>query len=114
MTHVYATIVLQPPARAASLLTALSTPNCADLQDLSISRPSSRLPWGIRVPDDETHTVYVWIDALVNYLTAAGYPWKGGEAYGEGQVWPPELMIVGKDIVRYASHLHATQSRVVH
>lgn len=94
--------VLQPPSRTAALLAAIVVEDAPDLQDLSISRPSSRLSWGIRVPDDDEHTIYVWIDALVNYLTASGYPWKGGEAFAEGQVWPPELMIVGKDIIRYA------------
>lgn len=44
------------------------------LPDVSISRPASRVSWGIKVPDDDTQTVYVWLDALVNYLTVAGYP----------------------------------------
>lgn len=44
------------------------------LKDISISRPSDRVSWGIPVPDDDTQTVYVWLDALVNYLTSAGYP----------------------------------------
>lgn len=70
------------------------------MNDLSISRPASRLSWGIPVPDDPQHTIYVWIDALVNYLTAAGYPWRGGEAFEKGKVWPPDLQVVGKDIVR--------------
>lgn len=46
------------------------------LKDISISRPIDRVSWGIPVPDDNTHTVYVWLDALVNYLTSAGYPDK--------------------------------------
>lgn len=44
------------------------------LKDISISRPSDRVSWGIPVPDDDSQTVYVWLDALVNYLTSAGYP----------------------------------------
>lgn len=44
------------------------------LNDISISRPSDRVQWAIPVPDDNTQTVYVWLDALVNYLTSAGYP----------------------------------------
>lgn len=44
------------------------------LKDISISRPIDRVSWGIPVPDDGTQTVYVWLDALVNYLTSAGYP----------------------------------------
>ncbi|GAA6026859.1 hypothetical protein JCM8097_005913 [Rhodosporidiobolus ruineniae] len=92
---------VQPPSRSTALVSSLLQPISTDLNDLSISRPSSRLSWGIRVPDDPDHTIYVWIDALVNYLTAAGYPWNGGEAFEEGKVWPPNLQIVGKDIIRF-------------
>lgn len=94
---------MQPPSRTTALLASLSPADAnepTDLADLSISRPASRLTWGIPVPDDPDHTIYVWIDALVNYMTVAGYPWQGGEAHAEGQVWPPDLMIVGKDIIR--------------
>lgn len=69
-----------------------------NLQDLSISRPVERLNWGIPVPGDETQTIYVWLDALVNYLTKAGYPFPPGQ---EGQFgWPADVHVVGKDIVR--------------
>lgn len=44
------------------------------LPDLSVSRPSSRVHWGIRVPNDDSQSIYVWLDALINYLTCAGYP----------------------------------------
>lgn len=91
---------VQPPSRTTALVSSLSNPSSTDLNDLSISRPASRLSWGIPVPDDPQHTIYVWIDALVNYLTAAGYPWLGGEAFEKGKVWPPDLQVVGKDIVR--------------
>ena len=64
------------------------------LQDLSISRLRSRLTWGIPVPGDPQHTMYVWMDALVNYMTALGYPdMQPG--------WPADVHIVGKDIVRF-------------
>lgn len=63
------------------------------------------------MPDDPDHTIYVWIDALVNYLTGAGYPWtqpttssttlSHSPHFTEGQVWPPNLMIIGKDIIRF-------------
>ncbi|KAG0666651.1 methionyl-tRNA synthetase [Rhodotorula mucilaginosa] len=92
---------VQPPSRSAALLSALDHPLSTDLNDLSISRPTSRLSWGIRVPGDPEHTIYVWIDALVNYMTVAGYPWQGGEEFAAGQVWPPDLQVVGKDIIRF-------------
>jgi methionyl-tRNA synthetase len=70
-----------------------------DLQDLSVSRPVDRLTWGIRVPDDETQTIYVWLDALVNYITKAGYPWAPGRESAGG--WPADVQVIGKDIVRF-------------
>jgi len=70
-----------------------------DLEDLSISRPVDRLSWGIRVPDDETQTIYVWLDALVNYITKAGYPWAPGQETAGG--WPANIQVIGKDIVRF-------------
>ncbi|KAG0645199.1 Methionyl-tRNA synthetase [Hyphodiscus hymeniophilus] len=69
------------------------------LQDLSVSRPVERLSWGIRVPDDETQTIYVWLDALINYVTKAGYPWAPGTESELG--WPADVQVVGKDIVRF-------------
>ncbi|KAL7423543.1 methionyl-tRNA synthetase [Cryptotrichosporon argae] len=66
----------------------------ADMQDLSISRPTSRLHWGVPVPGDASQTIYVWVDALVNYITVAGYP-------GEMRAWPADVHVVGKDIVRF-------------
>lgn len=70
----------------------------AGLQDLSVSRPSSRLQWGIRVPDDDTQTIYVWLDALINYLTMTGYPSGEGDKH---KLWPPNVQVIGKDIVRF-------------
>lgn len=69
------------------------------LEDLSISRPVERLTWGIRVPDDESQTIYVWLDALINYITKAGYPWAPGKETAEG--WPADVQVIGKDIVRF-------------
>lgn len=67
------------------------------LADISISRPRSRLTWGIRVPDDPEHTVYVWFDALLIYLSGVGYSkTTPGAAIG----WPADLQIIGKDILR--------------
>lgn len=69
------------------------------LEDLSISRPYDRLTWGIRVPEDETQTIYVWLDALMNYVTKAGYPWQPGRDTAGG--WPADCQVIGKDIVRF-------------
>uniref|UniRef100_A0A914WSW5 Methionine--tRNA ligase, mitochondrial n=1 Tax=Plectus sambesii TaxID=2011161 RepID=A0A914WSW5_9BILA len=63
-------------------------------EDLSISRDRSRLQWGIAVPNDPTQTVYVWLDALTNYLTVAGYPAKMSQ-------WPPDCQVIGKDILKF-------------
>ncbi|KAK3995641.1 putative methionine--tRNA ligase [Cladorrhinum sp. PSN332] len=71
-----------------------------NLSDLSISRPVQRLSWGIRVPDDSNQTIYVWVDALVNYITMAGFPgWTPGREYENG--WPADVHVIGKDIVRF-------------
>ncbi|NXH23012.1 SYMM protein, partial [Bucco capensis] len=66
-----------------------------DLPDLSVSRERSRLQWGIPVPNDPTQTIYVWVDALVNYLSVVGYP----ETHGEW--WPAAHHVVGKDILKF-------------
>ena len=66
------------------------------LADLSISRTS--FDWGVPVPDSPGHVMYVWVDALTNYLTGAGYPGKGGVGFGR---WPADLHVIGKDIVRF-------------
>lgn len=61
---------VRPQKFAKILLDMLDEP----LADVSVSRPAARVPWAIPVPDDHTQTVYVWLDALVNYLTSVGYP----------------------------------------
>ncbi|MCX7760756.1 MAG: methionine--tRNA ligase [Hydrogenothermaceae bacterium] len=65
------------------------------LKDLSVSRRRDRVSWGIPVPFDENHTIYVWFDALTNYLTAVGYPDNLNE------FWPADVHVVGKDILRF-------------
>ncbi len=65
------------------------------LEDVAISRPSVK--WGIKLPWDERQTVYVWVDALFNYVSALGYP--DGENYKK--FWPADVHIVGKDIIRF-------------
>lgn len=66
------------------------------LKDLSISRTT--FSWGVPVPENPGHVMYVWFDALSNYLTAAGFE---SDADGFGKVWPPDLHLVGKDILRF-------------
>jgi methionyl-tRNA synthetase len=67
------------------------------LRDLSVSRTT--FSWGIPVPDDPDHIMYVWLDALTNYLTAVGYPDTEAAAYKA--FWPADLHMVGKDILRF-------------
>lgn len=67
------------------------------LQDVSISRPRKNLSWGVPVPGDPDQIMYVWIDALANYITVLGYPdrpeWK--------EYWPADVQVIGKDILRF-------------
>jgi methionyl-tRNA synthetase len=66
------------------------------LRDLSISRTT--FDWGIKVPGDERHVMYVWVDALTNYITGVGFP---DEASPLWRFWPADLHVIGKDIVRF-------------
>ncbi len=66
------------------------------LEDLSISRTT--LDWGIPVPGAPRHVMYVWVDALTNYITAAGFP---DESHPRWRYWPADLHVIGKDIVRF-------------
>jgi methionyl-tRNA synthetase len=67
------------------------------LQDLSISRTT--FDWGIRVPGSDGHIMYVWVDALTNYITGVGFPDTGSEKFK--RYWPASLHVIGKDIVRF-------------
>ncbi len=69
----------------------------AGLNDLSISRTS--FDWGIKTPDNKDHVMYVWLDALANYISALGYPNKDSELYKK--FWPADVHMVGKDILRF-------------
>jgi methionyl-tRNA synthetase len=69
----------------------------AGLQDLSISRTT--LTWGVPVPGAEGHVMYVWVDALTNYITGLGYPDTNAENFRK--YWPADIHIIGKDIVRF-------------
>jgi methionyl-tRNA synthetase len=64
------------------------------LEDISVSR--SRLPWGVPWPGDDQHVIYVWIEALTNYLSATGFPEAGYERF-----WPADTHVIGKDITRF-------------
>ncbi|XP_028164025.1 methionine--tRNA ligase, mitochondrial-like isoform X3 [Ostrinia furnacalis] len=68
--------------------------------DISVSRPSSRVHWAIRVPNDEEQSIYVWLDALINYLTAIGYPDEDA-MIRRGRPWPADVHVVGKDILKF-------------
>lgn len=66
------------------------------LRDLSISRTT--FDWGVKVPGDEEHVMYVWVDALTNYITGVGFPDEGD---GNWRYWPADVHIIGKDIIRF-------------
>ena len=80
-----------PEFRAKEILNLLD-----DSPDVSISRPVTQLKWGVPVPGDETQVMYVWIDALSNYITVLGYPDQDISDY-----WPATAQFVGKDILRF-------------
>ena len=67
-----------------------------DSPDVSISRPKKQLSWGVPVPGDDSQVMYVWVDALSNYITVLGYPDKDITDF-----WPANVQIVGKDILRF-------------
>ncbi|KAL4810950.1 tRNA synthetases class I (M)-domain-containing protein [Aspergillus unguis] len=95
LLNLYKTGFITPEHYAPAIIQSVNS----GLSDLSISRPAQRLTWGVPVPNDDTQTIYVWLDALVNYLTAAGYPFTPGKESGHG--WPADVHLVGKDIVRF-------------
>jgi methionyl-tRNA synthetase len=70
----------------------------AGLSDLSISRPAERVKWGIPVPDDASQTIYVWLDALLNYPVQLGYP---SASFVQSGAWPADVHVIGKDILRF-------------
>ncbi|PLX78152.1 MAG: methionine--tRNA ligase [Desulfuromonas sp.] len=84
---------IQPRSRKNEILSFVKE----GLRDLSISRTS--FSWGIPVPEDEKHVIYVWFDALNNYITALGYPHT--ESGNFAQFWPADVHVIGKDILRF-------------
>jgi methionyl-tRNA synthetase len=81
---------VQPESRLNEIRRVLE----GGLEDISVSR--SRLPWGVPWPGDESQTVYVWLDALTNYLSATGFPDEKYRTY-----WPADFHVIGKDITRF-------------
>jgi methionyl-tRNA synthetase len=81
---------LQPESRLNEILGFLNQP----LGDLCISRPKSRLPWGIEMPFDKDYVTYVWFDALINYISIPGYGEKRFADY-----WPADVHLMGKEII---------------
>lgn len=67
------------------------------LEDISVSRPKGKLDWGITVPDDPDHVMYVWFEALMNYITVLAYP----KADDLKQFWPADVQVIGKNILRF-------------
>ncbi|MFQ3361273.1 MAG: methionine--tRNA ligase [Alphaproteobacteria bacterium] len=83
---------IQPETRRNEVLSFVKR----GLKDLSISRTT--FDWGIKVPNDPDHVMYVWVDALTNYLTGIGYPSNSEEF---NKYWPADIHIIGKDILRF-------------
>ena len=91
-----------PESRKNEILSLLKE----GLEDVSFSRPSKDLAWGVPVPDDETQTMYVWCDALVNYISAIGYGQPENYKlpitnYQFNELWPADIHFIGKDILRF-------------
>ncbi|XID94108.1 methionine--tRNA ligase [Paenibacillaceae bacterium WGS1546] len=85
---------IQPESRKAEMINNFIKPG---LEDLAVSRTTFN--WGVPVPGDPKHVIYVWIDALSNYITALGYGTDADEAYRK--YWPADVHLVGKEIVRF-------------
>ena len=83
---------VRPPSRMNEVVSFVRQ----GLKDLSITRTTVK--WGIPVPDDPEHTIYVWFDALHNYLTGIGYDWNQAQFQ---KFWPADIHLIGKDILRF-------------
>jgi len=86
-------IKIVPASRKAEILNVIE-----DAEDISVSRPVSTLKWGIPVPEDPEQTIWVWLDALPNYISALGYA-QGDARFNK--FWPADIHLVGKDILRF-------------
>lgn len=88
---------LQPQFRVNEVLNQLE-----HIEDISVSRTSSSVEWGIPVPGDNSQIIYVWIDALSNYITALGYDTEK-ESEEFKKYWPADIQVIGKDIIKFHS-----------
>lgn len=84
---------IEPESRRNEIISFVKS----GLQDISISRTNFK--WGVPVPNDEDHVMYVWLDALTNYITGVGYPDTTCEKYKK--YWPADFHVIGKDIIRF-------------
>ena len=87
---------IQPVSRKNEMMNNFLLPG---LQDLCVSRTSFK--WGIPVDFDDRHVVYVWLDALTNYITGIGYDAEGNSTEQYRKLWPADLHLIGKDIIRF-------------
>ncbi|MBO5293186.1 MAG: methionine--tRNA ligase [Lachnospiraceae bacterium] len=87
---------IQPVSRKNEMMNNFLLPG---LQDLCVSRTSFK--WGIPVDFDDRHVVYVWLDALTNYITGIGYDCDGNSSEQYKKLWPADLHLIGKDIIRF-------------
>ncbi len=87
------TIQVVPEHRKNEILSLVNS----GLDDISISRPKDKITWGIAVPGDATQVMYVWFEALMNYITVLGYP----EHQDFKNFWPANVQVIGKDILRF-------------
>ncbi|HSW36777.1 MAG TPA: methionine--tRNA ligase [Candidatus Saccharimonadales bacterium] len=88
-----ASFAVVPDTRRNEILSVLKE----GLDDISISRPKDKIGWGIPVPDDPTQVMYVWFEALMNYITVLGYP----ENKDFKDFWPADVQVIGKGILRF-------------
>jgi methionyl-tRNA synthetase len=82
-----------PASRKHEILSVINE----GLEDISISRPKDKIAWGVPVPGDNTQVMYVWFEALMNYITVLGYP----EHEDFKKFWPANVQVIGKDILRF-------------
>ncbi len=90
---------IMPQSKVNEMLALLNSDGENLLSDVSISRPEREIPWGIPVPNDPGQLMYVWCDALSNYISAIGYGKEDESQYK--LFWPADVQVIGKDIVRF-------------